>query len=178
MMASQTLPTESLHELGLIVEKRQVHVRRQFLTQLLSGLCFQRGGDFQHAAVGLAFDVEQNRLAALRRDARVSRRRPALHRRHVLDADRMAAVDRDHHVPDVRPANARARPPSSDTGDNFPRSCRRRRRGCFASARRSRPASRDAPPAISAGPRRRDIPARDRRGFPPWPRREFAGRAA
>ena len=88
------------HELRLVVVKREVHVRRQFLPELLQ-FRLQRGGDVQRAAVGLALDVQQNGLAALRGDVGEGRRRSALDARHVPDANRMAAADGNHHVADV-----------------------------------------------------------------------------
>ena len=54
-------------ELRLVVKERQPHVRRQILLQFLQ-LHLQVVGDRHRVAVGLPIDVEQHRLAAVRRD--------------------------------------------------------------------------------------------------------------
>ena len=98
MIASQTLRTESRTITRLVVEERQLHVRRQLALRGPGVRCCRRVGDVERAAVGLAADVQQHRVDALGRDDVEDRLRPALDAGEVADAYRVPVDDGDDRL--------------------------------------------------------------------------------
>ena len=112
---------------------------------------------------GLAVDVQQHGVAALRGDGSEDRLRPALDARHVLDLHRMAAVNRNHQILNVR---RRMNAPVHRRQVKmiiFLHHAGGREEIVFRQRIAHVRQARCRRPAISAGQRRHEIPARGRR---------------